>query len=86
MYAYAGSIQMFQNFTSHAFVYDSYFVQLQKSECCGAIIFNRYYSPVCVLEDKYRTNKNALNNVLRKFFEGSCIVGYAFKVTANYIS
>ena len=86
MYAYVGYIQMFQRYTSHVFFYDSYFLQLDKSECCGVIINNIYYASICVLEEKYKISKTTLNNVLRKLFEGSCIVDYAFKVTASDFS
>ena len=39
-----------KQFTQHAFVYDSHFSTKEKIECCGAIIDNRSYSPICVLE------------------------------------
>ena len=39
----------------HAFFYDSYFTTTGNSACHGAIIDNRRYSPICVLEEKYRT-------------------------------
>ena len=40
--------------TQHVFVYDSYFSTKVKSACRGAIIDNRTYAPICVLEGKYR--------------------------------
>ena len=65
MYEYVGSIHMFsEKYTSHEFLYDSNFAQLDKSECCGVIIDKRYYAS---LEEKYRTSKTTLNNVLRIF-------------------
>ena len=36
--------------TQHAFVYDSYFTTKVKSAYQGAIIDNRRYAPICVLE------------------------------------
>ena len=36
--------------TKHAFVYDSHFSTTEKSLCRGAIIDNRTYSPIYVLE------------------------------------
>ena len=36
--------------TKYAFVYDSYFSTKIKSACRGAIIDNRRYAPICVLE------------------------------------
>ena len=77
---------VFKIYTSHSFFYDSYFTQLEKSECCGAIIDNISYASIFVLEVKDITRKTTLNNVLRKFFEVSCIVDFAFKVTKNDIS
>ena len=76
----------FKEYTSNSFVYDSRYSQLEKSECCGAIIDNISYASIFVLEVKDITRKTTLNNVLRKFFEVSCIVDFAFKVTKNDIS
>ena len=39
-----------KEFTEHAFVYDSYFSTKINSACRGAIIDNRRYSPICVVE------------------------------------
>ena len=75
--------QCFKQHTQHAFVHDSYFSTKVKSTCRGAIIDNRTYAPICVLEGKDRSNKDTLNNMLMKFFEGTCIVKYAFKVTSH---
>ena len=36
--------------TKHTFVYDSHISTKEKSELCGAIIDNRSYAPICVLE------------------------------------
>ena len=67
--------------TQHAFVYDCYFTKKVKSACQGAIIYNRRYAPFCVLEEKDRKTTTKLKNMLRKLFEGTCIVNYAFKIT-----
>ena len=45
------------------------FQKKDNSECCSAIIDNRSYAPICVLEEKDRKIKYALNNMLRKFFD-----------------
>ena len=73
-----------KEYTSHVFVYYSHFSQLEKSECCGAIIDNRSYSPILVMKKKDRKRKYVIKNMLRKCFEVTCIVEYVFKVTANY--
>ena len=57
--------------TQHTFVYDSYFSTKVKSAFRGAIIENRKYAPICVLEEKDRETKATLNNMLRKFFQGT---------------
>ena len=44
--------------TQHAFVHDSYFTTTVKSACQGAIIDNRRYSPIRVLEEKDIITKN----------------------------
>ena len=75
--------KVFKKHTQHAFVYDSYFSKKVKSACCGAIIDNRAYAPIYVLEEKYRETKDTLKNMLRKFFEGICIVKFEFKVTSH---
>ena len=41
---------VFKIYISHAFFFDSYFAQLEKSECCGAIIDNRSYASIFVLK------------------------------------
>ena len=69
--------------TQHAFVYDSYFSTKVKSAWFGAIIDNRTYAPICVLEEKDRSNKDTLKNILKQFFEGTCIVKNAFEVTSH---
>ena len=69
--------------TQHAFFNDSFFSTTEKSACCGAIIDNITYAPICVMEIKYRTSKHTLKNILRDVFEGTCIVKYAFKVTSH---
>ena len=60
---------VFKKYTSHAFVYVIYFSQLEKIECCGAIIDNRYHVPICVLEEKYRTIKITLKNLIMKLLK-----------------
>ena len=72
---------IFKQWTQHAFVYDIYFTTKVKSACHGAITDNRIYAPICVLEEKDREKK--LKTMLRKFFEGNCIVNYAFKITSR---
>ena len=74
---------VFKEVTHHAFVYDSHFSTKEKSGLCGAIIDNRSYATICVLEEKDRKIKDALKNILRKFFKGTCIVDYAFKITTD---
>ena len=41
-----------KKFTQHEFVYGSHFSTKEKIACCGAIIDNRSYAPICVLEGK----------------------------------
>ena len=77
---------VFKEYTQPELFYDSHFSQLDKSEYCGAIIDNKSYAPICVLEGKYRKIKTALNNMLSKFFDGTCIVVYGLKVTINGFS
>ena len=72
-----------KQFTQHAFVYDSHFSTKEKSECCGAIIDNISYATICALEGKDRKIKHSLNNMLRAFFEVTCIVKYESKVTEH---
>ena len=72
-----------KEFTEHAFVYDSYFSTKINSACRGAISDNRRYSPICVLEGKYRESKRTLKSMLMNFFQGTCTVDYAFKVTSR---
>ena len=74
----------FKEDTQHAFVYDGHFSTKYNSACCGAIIDNRSYSPICVMEVKYIKIKHILKNMLRDIFEGTCIVKYSFKVTSHY--
>ena len=69
--------------TQHAFVHDSHFSTKDNSKCCGAIIDNISYAPICVLEEKYIKSKRTLKNMIRTFFKGTCIVKYALKVTSH---
>ena len=57
--------------TQHTFVYDSHFSKKQNSECCGAIVDKISYVPICVLKGKDRRIKGALNNMIRKSFDGN---------------
>ena len=77
---------VFKEYQQHAFVYNSHLSALDKSECFGAIIDNIAYAPTCVMEEKDRKTEAALNNMLRKLFDGNCIVGYALKVMENDFS
>ena len=84
MYASVGSTRMFiENIHNMHSSMTVVFAQLYNIECCGAIIDNKSYSPICVLEVKNITIKTTLKNVLRKLFEGICIVDHEFKVTEN---
>ena len=74
-----------KNPTQRAFVYDIYFSKKDKSACRGEIIYNRTYTPLFLLEVKNREIKATLKNMLQNFFEDTCIVKYAFKVT-SYVS
>ena len=74
--------KVLKEFTQHPFVYDSYFLTKVKSACRGAIIDNRRYLPICVLEEKDRESKLTLKNILRTLFQGKCTVNYTFKVTS----
>ena len=72
-----------KEWTQHTFVYDSYFTTTGNSACHGAIIDNRRYSPICVLEEKDITTITKLKIMLSNFFEGTCSVKYAFKITSR---
>ena len=72
-----------KQWTQHAFVYDSYLTKKVKSACQGAIIDNRRYSPICVIEGKDRKTTTKLKNMHRKFFQGTCIVKCVFKITSR---
>ena len=72
----------FEKYTQHSFVYDSHFSKKEKSKFCGATIDNRSYAPIWVMEKKYRKIKAAMKNMIRKLFDGNCIVEFVFKVTA----
>ena len=74
MYAPVGYIQLFQKYTLHSFFYDSYFAQLYRGEWCVAIIDNRSYAHIYVLEEKYRISKTTLNNVLRVFLKEAVLL------------
>ena len=72
-----------KQYTQHTFVYDRHFSTKEKSACCGEIIDNITYAPICVLEGKYKTRKHTPKNMIRNFFEGTCLVKYEFKVTSH---
>ena len=72
-----------KQFTQHSFVYENHFSTREKSACCGGIIYNRLYGPTYELKEKYRESKHILENILRDFFEGTCIMKYAFKNTSH---
>ena len=74
---------VFKSYAPHAFVYDSHFSQLDQSGCCSSIIDDKSYAPICILKEKDRKRKTALNNMLMGLFEGNFILGYAFKVPVN---
>ena len=67
--------------TTHAFVYDSHYNPLHKTECCGVLIDNRADAPIFFLEDIDRASKRYLDIALRQFFEGICHVEYVYKIT-----
>ena len=73
----------FKKVIEHAFVYDSHFSATKKSKLCGAIIDNRSYTPICIMEGKYIKIKAGLKNMLRKLFYVKCIMEFSFKVTAH---
>ena len=43
--------------TKHAFVYDSHYKPLNRTDCCGVLIDNRADAPICVLENKDRAGE-----------------------------
>ena len=67
--------------TKHAFVYDSHYKPLHKTECCGVLIDNRYDEPIFFLEDNERASKRDLHLALIQFFEGRCHVEHVYKIT-----
>ena len=67
--------------TNHAFVYDSHYKPLHKTECYWVLIDNRADATICVLEDKDRASKRDLDLALRQFFEGRCHVEHVYKIT-----
>ena len=75
--------KILKQWARHALVYDSYFTTKVNSACHGAIIGNRRYAPICVLEEKDRETKNKLKIMLRNFFQGTCTVKYAFKINSR---
>ena len=51
--------------TKHAFIYNSHYKLLHKTECCGVLIDNRADAPISVLEDNDRASKRYLDSALR---------------------
>ena len=72
-----------KEYTQHDFVFDSYFTETGNNACQGAIIDNRRYAQISVLEEEDRTTITKLKIMLRNFFEGTCSVKYAFKITSR---
>ena len=72
MYVYVLSIPLFsQNVHNTHLSMKVIFQTKEKSEYCSAIIDNRSYAPICVLEEKDTKRKSALKNMLRKLFDGN---------------
>ena len=59
--------------TQHAFLYDSYFTTKVNSACQGAIIDNRRYASICVMDEKDIKTTTKLKNMLRKLFEAHAL-------------
>ena len=64
----------------HAFVYDSHYKPLHRTDCCGGLIDNRADAHICFLENKDRAKKK-LDYDLQQFFEGKCHVEQVYKIT-----
>ena len=79
----SGYSKILKECTQHAFVYDSYFTTTWNNACQGAIIDNRRYALIYLLEEKDITSIKKLKIMLRNFFEGTCTVKYAFKITSR---
>ena len=62
-----------KNHTQHAFVYESYSSKKVKSAFWGAIIDNRTYEPICVLEGKYRETKKNWRICLGNYFKACAL-------------
>ena len=67
--------------TKHAFVYDSHYKPLHKTEFCGVLIDNRADAPIFVLEDKDRESNKQLDHALKEFFGGKFHVENVYKIT-----
>ena len=67
--------------TNHTFVYDIHFKPFHQTKCCGVLIYNSSYAPICVLEDKDRETKKNLRRALKEFFGGLCHVEYVYRIT-----
>ena len=81
--------QFLKLWTQHAFVYDSYFTTTENSACQGAIIDNRRYAPICVMEEKDRKNRiktedYAWGILLRHMHCGACIQKYFIWLLMTY--
>ena len=67
--------------TKHAFIYDSHYKPLHKTEFYGVLIDNRADAPICVLEEKDRASKKDFHHALRQLFEGRWHVEHVYKIT-----
>ena len=74
MYAYIVSIQIFSKNIHHIHLSMTVIPKLEKSQCCGTIIDNISYLPICVPEEKYRTSKTKLKNVSRFILKGTVLL------------
>ena len=59
-------------------------IEIEKTGPLGIIMIidDGVYVFICVLKGENRETTKKLFNMLRKFFEGTCIVKYAFKITS----
>ena len=56
--------------TNHAFVYDSNLKPLHQPKYYGALIHNRVYAPICVLDENEGVTMLNLKPGLRSFYGG----------------
>ena len=74
--------KILKEYTQHAFVYESYFTTTGNNACQGAIVDNRDMHPSVYWKKKIEKNSK-ITIMLRNFFEGTCTVKYAFKITSR---